>query len=170
VPRSARATGLAFAAVGLLLLVSGCGGGNSSEMTFTSAYKKREERAEAEAPKGASPLLRQIYRTFPPPQADPKVKGSAKAIKKGENSCKGKTPMEVRERFLSESKLLPEQRQMVAKLGHYEGLPPTADFVPGQLAALVYEGTISDKSLASYGYRGCAYSLARGLEQKLAPR
>lgn len=155
--------------LGSALFATGCGGGGS-ESTFTSPHQRLEEKAEAEAPKGASSLLRRIYRTFPPPQADPTVKHSAKAIKKGERSCKGKTPLQVKEQFISQSKLLPEQKQMVAKLAHYESLPTTPDFVAGQLAALVYEGTVSNKALANYAYRGCIFSMVRRLEHKLAGR
>jgi hypothetical protein len=171
VSNAAKATTLAALALATALLAAGCGGGGgSSTQALTSPHQRLEERAEAEAPKGASPLLRRIYRTFPPPKADPKVKGSAKAIKKGEDACRGMSPQQVKERFISQSKLLPEQRQIVAKLAHYESLPPTSDFVAGQLAALIYEGTISAKTLAGYGYRGCIHSLARSLEHRLAPR
>jgi hypothetical protein len=170
VSRTSKAKTLIALVLAPALLASGCGGGGGSSRTYTSPHQRVEERAEAEAPKGASPLLRRIYRTFPPPQPDPNVKGSGRAIKRGERACRGKSPLEVKERFIAESKLLPEQREIVGKLAHYESTPATADFVPGQLAALVYEGTISAKSLAGYGYRGCIYSLARGLEHKLAPR
>ena len=169
-PRVPTAIALATAAGCLVLAAGGCGGGGGSTVVTKSAYQKAEERAEAEAPKRASPALRAIYRSFPPPKPDPKVKNSGKAIKAGEHSCKGKTPLEVKEEFIGESKLLPEQEKMVAKLAHYEASSQSADFVAGQLAALVYEGTVSNKALANYGYRGCVYSLARGLEQKLAPR
>jgi hypothetical protein len=168
--RPSIATALALLSLGSALFASGCGGGGGSSSTFTSPHQRLEERAEAEAPKGASPLLRHIYRTFPPPQADATVKHSGQAIKKGERSCKGKTPLQVKEEFLSKSKLLPEQKRMVAKLAHYESLPATPDFVPGQLAALVYEGTVSNKALANYAYRGCIFSLVRRLEHKLAAR
>jgi hypothetical protein len=130
---------------------------------------KLQERAEAEAPKGASPLLRSIYRQFPPPKPDPTVKGSGKAIKKGEAACKGKTPLQVREEFHGETHLLPEQEEAVKKLPEYER-QKSPDFPAGQVAALVYEGTIHHKRLANYGFRGCIHSLARRLEHELAPR
>jgi hypothetical protein len=152
-------------------MMCGCGGGgDSTATTVTSAFRKAQERAEAAAPKGASPLLREIYGQFPPPKPDPKVKGSGKAIEAGERACKGKTPLEVREAYVEESDLLADQAKMVGELEKYEGTSKqTASFVAGQLGALVYERTLPE-GIARYGYQGCVYSLARGLEHSLAPR
>jgi hypothetical protein len=152
------------------VIVAGCGGGDSTTTTVTSAFRKAQERAEAEAPKGASPLLRKIYGQFPPPKPDPKVKGSGKAIKAGERACKGKTPLEVREEFIEESDLLEDQAKMVAELEKFEGASnQTSSFVAGQLGALVYERSLPE-GIARYGYQGCVYSLAQVLEGQLAPR
>ena len=75
------------------------------------------------APKGSSPFLKEIYRQFPPPKPSPQVKGSGKAIKKGEATCKGKSPLEVKEQFIGESHLLAEQKKMVDQLPHYDRKP-----------------------------------------------
>ena len=97
------------------------------------------------------------------------MKGSAAAIKAGERTCKGKTPLEVAEEFAGESKLSAEQSKMVAKLPEFEKTSSqSTDFVAGQLGALVYEATLSEP-IATYGYQGCVYSLARRLERRLAP-
>ncbi len=90
-------------------------------------------------------MLREIYRQFAPPQPNPEVKGSAQAIEAGERACKGKTPLQVKQRFIDGSDLLDEQ------------------------AALVYESSLPEDELAGYGYQGCIYSLAKGLEKRLAP-
>ena len=123
------------------------------------------------APKGSSPFLKEIYRQFPPPKPSPQVKGSGKAIKKGEATCKGKSPLEVKEQFIGESHLLAEQKKMVDQLPHYESeAGKNTSFVAGQLAALVYESSLGDKKLATYGFQGCIYSLATGLERENAPK
>jgi hypothetical protein len=154
----------------------GCGDGDDdgsadSAMTTTkSHHEKEEERAEAEAPKGASPVLRQIYRQFPPPKPDPAVKQSAQAIRAGERACSGKTPLQVREEFIEESDLLEPQAEMVAELPKLEkSAARNGAFITGQLGALVYERTL-DERIARYGYQGCVYSLARVIEDRLAPR
>jgi hypothetical protein len=149
----------------------GCGGGGDEPSTeTTSAFQREQQRAEAEAPKGASPVLRAIYRQFPKPEPDPQVKGSAKAIKAGEKACDGRTPLEVREEFVDESNLLEAQAEAVAELPKYEKQEAMNESFPaGQLAALVYERSLPEDKLAQFGYQGCVHSLAKGLEQRLAP-
>jgi hypothetical protein len=93
------------------------------------------------------------------------VKGSAQAIEAGEAACQGKTPVEVKNEFLAASKLSADQRQALKQRGRAEA-NPSGDFAAGQLAALVYAGTL-EGSKAEYGYRGCVYALARGLERRL---
>lgn len=162
-----RSTALAVAACALLA-IAGCGGEDSTATKPPTAYTN--PRAET-PPKGASPVLREIYRQFYPPAPDPKVKGSAKAIKKGKAVCKGKRPVEVKEEFIGESDLLPEQAKAVAEIEKYEKRYRTdSSFVAGQLAALVYEQALPNEELAVYGYQGCVYSLAQVLKQRLAPR
>jgi hypothetical protein len=115
-------------------------------------------------------VLVAIYRQFPPPQPDPQIKGSGKAIKKGEEACKGKTPLEVREEFIAESDLLEPQAEVVEELPKYEKtVAENASFAAGQLGALVYERSLPEDELAQFGYQGCVYSLAKVVEQKLAP-
>lgn len=110
-------------------------------------------------------MLGQVYRNFQPPLPDPGVPGSAKAIRAGEEACKGKTPKEVKQRFISASDLSAAQRQALEGIDRAEA-HPSADFVAGQLAALVYEGTLRG-ALAEYGYRGCVYGLAVGFKRGL---
>jgi hypothetical protein len=115
-------------------------------------------------------VLVAIYRQFPPPQPDPDIKGSGKAISRGEEACKGKTPMEVKEEFIAESDLLTAQAEIVAELPKYEKtVADNASFAAGQLGALVYERSLSEDKLAQFGYQGCVYSLAKVVERELAP-
>ncbi len=153
------------------MAAGGCGGGGDEPSTeTTSAFQREAERAEAEAPKGASQVLRAIYRQFPKPEPSPQLKGSAKAIETGEKACNGKTPLEVREEFIDESNLLEAQAEAVAELPKYEKQEATnGSFAAGQLAALVYERSLPEDKLAIFGYQGCVYSLARGVERRLAP-
>jgi hypothetical protein len=149
---------------------AGCGAGSKATTETVSAYQRQQERAEAEAPKGASPVLLAVYRQFPKPKPDPKIKGSGKAIEKGEKACKGKTPLEVKEEFISQSNLLPAQAEIVAELPKYEkAIAKNAGFAAGQLGALVYEKTLPEDKRAAFGYQGCVYSLAKEVERRLAP-
>jgi hypothetical protein len=160
-----KRTALALAACGVLV-AGGCGGGDSSVTLEAASTNSRAEKP----PRGASPVLQEIYRQFYPPKADPQVKGSGQAIEKGEKACKGKTPLEVREEFIGESDLLEDQEKMVEEMGKFEKRSSQdASFVAGQLAALVYEGTLPADELAQFGYQGCVYSLAKVLERQLAP-
>ena len=156
-----------------LLAVAGCGDGDDDGGTGTitdDPVQMEEERAEAEAPKGASPVLKQIYRQFPPPKPDPAVRRSAEAIRAGERACRGKTPLEVREEFIGESDLLEPQAELVAELPKLErSAAENGAFITGQLGALVYERTLPAR-VARYGYQGCVYSLSRVVKRKLAPR
>jgi hypothetical protein len=175
---------LAALLIAAALALAGCGGGSSSTSstgptTSSAAVEKAakeaatlRQKAEARAPKGASPTLRAIYATFPPPKPDSAVKRSGPAIKAGEKACAGKTPTEVKEEFYgaAQTNLEPEQKQMIARIGSFEGSDSTdASFTAGQLAADVYEATLPE-AIGQYGYEGCVYALARGLEQRLAPK
>lgn len=115
-------------------------------------------------------MLRQIYRQFPRPKPDPAVKRSAAVIRAGEEACRGKTPLEVREEFIDESDLLEPQAEMVAELPKLEkSADENGAFVTGQLGALVYERTLPEK-VARYGYLGCIYSLSLVIKRDLAPK
>jgi hypothetical protein len=161
-----RASAIALALLCLALGLSACGGEESSTASSTGTTQATTAIRGPQPPRGASPLERQIYRTFQPPEADPEVSGSAKAIEAGKAACEGKTPLEVKNEFLSESKLSSDQRQALDQIDRAEG-HPGGDFAAGQLAGLVYEGTL-EGAVAEYGYRGCVYALARGLERELA--
>ncbi len=161
-----------------LALLAGCGGGGSS--TATEAVSPSPTavggKAEQEAPKGASPVLREIYRQFPKPQPEPGDKAGAKAIEAGERACKGKTPIEVKREFWAEATengtLVPNSAEgkMIAELPKYEAQSAKSSaFVAGQLAADVYEATLPEAE-AGAGYQGCVYSLALRLKHELAPR
>lgn len=93
-------------------------------------------------------------------------KRSAKAIKAGERACRGKKPIEVREEFIAESSLLDEQEKAVKTRLEEAERHPSGNFVAGQLAALVYEGTLPDKT-ALYGYTGCVYALSQVYKRQL---
>jgi len=151
---------LALALLCLGLALSACGGGEEASTTQSAEVTETQVRGP-KPPKGATAIERQIYRNFQPPVADPEVEGSKEAIEAGEAACKGKTPLEVKEEFLSQSDLSADQRQALAQIERAEE-SPSGDFAAGQLAALVYEGTL-EGSLGEYGYRGCVYALARGV-------
>ena len=150
--------------MGILVLASGCGGGDETQPTTVSEREQLEALAEP-PPKQASPLLKSIYREFQPPKPDPEVKVSAKAIKAGERECKGKTPLEVREEFIGESELNEDQEEVVNELERYEK-HPSPSYPAGQLGALVYEKTLPEAT-ASYGFQGCVYSLSLRVKREL---
>ncbi|HEY6551682.1 MAG TPA: hypothetical protein VIY71_10835, partial [Solirubrobacterales bacterium] len=143
--------------------LAACGGGSSTQSAATTEALRGPKPA-----KGASALERQVYRNFQPPQPSLEAPGSAKAIQRGEAACEGRTPKQIVDRFAAEAMLTKEQREALKQIGTAEA-HPTADFAAGQLAALAYEGTLAEDGLANYGYRGCVYALARGLERRLGP-
>ena len=100
------------------------------------------------------------------------MKRSAAAIKAGERACGGKSPVQVKEEFYAAAKhrLSSEQTKMIDRIASYETHSPTdASFTSGQLAADVYEASLP-AAIGQYGYEGCVYALARGLEGRLAPK
>ncbi len=128
------------------------------------------------APKGASPVLQQIYRQFPPPQGNPKVRSSIVAIEVGKKACTGKTPLEVKDQYFpiavkkGHLEANSEEGKMIAKIGVYaKHVSTDASFAAGQLAADAYQGTLP-ASTGQYGYEGCVYALAHQLEHNLAPK
>ena len=153
-----------------LLPLAGCGSGGSSSDTTSPEVQPPGLTPAQRAPKGASTLEREIYSQFPPPKPNPEAKGSAKAIAAGEDACRGKSPVEVKEEFFAEasSRLLTDQAKMIDEIGRYEKRSHTEPgFTAGQLAAGTYEATLPE-AVAIYGYQGCVYSLARGLKHELA--
>jgi hypothetical protein len=167
----------------LTVALTGCGSSSSttsstpgapSAEALAAAKKDAAIRkaAEAKAPKGSSPTLRAIYATFPAPRPNPEAKRSAAAIKAGERACAGKTPVQVKEEFFAAAKrkLSAEQLKLIDRIATYENHSPTdASFTSGQLGADVYEASLP-AAIGQYGYEGCVYSLARGLEGRLAPK
>lgn len=148
-----------------LALLSGCGGGGEEQATTTPPRLIEGPKP----PDGASALVKELYRNFPPPKPDPEAHGSGQAIARGEAACKGKTPKQVIHRYAPEAKLSPEQRRALRQIESAEA-HPTGDFVAGQLAALAYEGTLGGGALEEYGYRGCVFVLARGVGVAAGPR
>jgi hypothetical protein len=164
------------------LALGGCGssGGKSP------AEKQAERQAEVSGsgrtsanshvnapPKGAPPMVRELYREFPPPKPDPTVKGSAAAIRAGERACAGKTPVEVKEKYLPialERGRLESgspQAKMIGEIDRFaKHLETEASFTAGQLAGDAYQATLPER-LQTAGYQGCVYSLAKRLESRL---
>jgi hypothetical protein len=178
--RAASAATLAAALVLAIALLAGCGSSGGDSTTGTEAVTPSPTapggKAEREAPKGASPVLREIYRQFPKPQPEAGSPGSAKAIRAGERACKGKTPLEVKQKFYAAATengtLVPNspEGKMIAELPHFEAQSSkSSSFVAGQLAADVYEATLPPAE-AGAGYQGCVYALALRLKRELAPR
>jgi hypothetical protein len=172
-----------------LLALGGCGSGGTTTSASTatvaaprtpSAAKPSPAapggREESRAPKGASATLRQIYRQFSAPKPNPAVAGSAAAIKAGEAACAGKTPRQVKAAFYAKAlasgglEAGGEEAKMIAKLGSFEAHAATdSAFTAGQLAADTYQASLPE-AIAQFGYQGCVYSLARGLERELGPQ
>jgi hypothetical protein len=174
--------GTLLLAVLVALALAGCGSGGSStsgSQTTSAAGAAAAKHAaavareaESEAPKGASSTLRAIYRQFQPPKADPRVTGSAEAIRAGIRACAATTPARVVERFIAAARahLTPKQAKTIAGIESYEkNTSKDAAFTAGQLAADTYEATLPG-AVGQYGYEGCIYSLARELEKRLAPK
>jgi hypothetical protein len=167
-PIAAVALGLVLAAFALL---AGCGSSGSDETTSGQAQVHLPKLTPAQrAPKGASMVEREIYRSFPPPKPDPKVPKSGPAIRAGEQACQGKSPVEVKEEFYAQASphLLPEQKEIIAEIGRFaKRSTKEPGFTAGQLGADVYKATLPVR-IATYGYQGCVYSLAKGLKHELA--
>lgn len=161
---------ISFIAAALVAL-SGCGSGGSSTGSSAVAAKTPQE-AEAEAPKGASPVLRGVYRSFPKPDTEALEPEVVNAVEAGEAACEGKTPIAVKEEFYAEAEgnLEPQQAKMIGRLGKFEARERTdQSFAAGQLAADVYAATLEGEE-AQGGYQGCVYALAQGLKHRLAPK
>jgi hypothetical protein len=178
--RWARGTLAGLLAAGALA-IAGCGSSDEDGSGGTSGAGEKPPPsptrvggpAEREAPPGASPTLRAVYRQFPKPKPDPQVPGAAAAIKAGEAACKGRTPLEVKARYFGQARpnLLPDQRQMVVQIGRFgKTAADDASFPAGQLGALVYEKSLSSERTAIYGYQGCVYQLALEFKRELEKR
>jgi hypothetical protein len=149
----------------LALGLCACGGAGDSSSTGSAQDEATTALRGPKPPKDASALERELYRTFQPPEADPEVEGSGEAIAAGEAACEGKTPAQVKSEFIGQSELSSAQRQALSQIERAEA-HPSGDFAAGQLAGLVYAGTLEGVE-GEYGYRGCVYALALGLEGEL---
>lgn len=167
-PRARHLAALAVAAI----LLGGCG--DSGEQGSEARTAASPSRAKARTPPGTSLAnarqIRVLRENFPPPRAD--TAAGREVIAAGRDACNDKTPLEIREEFYpqAEGALDSAQKEMIAKLPSFEDKAfRDYSFAAGQLAALVYE-----KSLAAaqgpYGFQGCVYELARGLEGELGGR
>lgn len=186
-PRSLTAALVALA----LLALAGCGssgsrgGGSTANKPSQAEIEQKQveiekgvkataqtaRAAEASAPPGASPILRGIYRAFPPPPRAALEPAAKRALAAGEAACRGKTPMQIKEEFYAAAKryLEPEQAKMIGRIASFEAKADREPgFVAGQLAADTYAATLPEEA-ARAGYQGCVYSLARQVEKQLAP-
>jgi hypothetical protein len=164
----------------LALALAGCGGGEDggSGVATTPPDATFPEPTVPEnapqPPEGASPALEEIHRQFTLREPDPSVKGSARAIAAGRAACAGRTPVEVEREYypiaVRRGALDPDsdQARMISEIGRYaKHAAEDPNFVAGQLAAGAYQATLP-ASVATFGYAGCAYALARQLEKQSA--
>jgi hypothetical protein len=157
---------MALALGALSLGVAACGGGDSGSDSATQLT------TEGTLPPDA-PQTKVIAHQFPKPKPVAGApSGAMKAIRAGERACKGKTPKQVRDEYLPEAqeggRLNEGQEAMIAEISKFEAQSRnTPDFAAGQLAAGVYEATVTEK-LARSGYQGCIYSLAQQLRHELS--
>jgi hypothetical protein len=175
----ATALATALAALAILGCGGGAGSGGADETTTPPDATFPEPTVPKDAPqppKGTSPALEEIYRQFTLRKPDPSVPGSAKAIAGGRKACAGKTPVEVERKYypiaVQRGTLDPSsaQAKMIAEIDRYaEHASEDPSFVAGQLAGDAYQATLSPR-VASFGYAGCVYVLARQLEKQPASR
>jgi hypothetical protein len=175
--RSRRSRALPCIASALLaaaaLALSACGGGGSdgteaveptTQKPPTSGFAYGGKGGKHE---GSAAIAAQFPEPKPPAGAPA---GAQREIDAGRKACKGKTPAQIRDRFLAEAEasgaLNPGQERMVANIEHFEK-QVTADFVAGQLAAGVFEATQPER-IRIYGYQGCVYELAQQLQREIA--
>jgi hypothetical protein len=150
----------------MTISLAACGGGSGSEQSVA-------EKTSAAAIPPNLPQTKVIAKQFPKPvPVENAPAGAKKAIRAGEEACKGKTPTEVRDEFLAAAeeggRLNEGQEAMLNELQHFEKQARTSpDFAAGQLAAGVYEATLSER-MARSGYQGCVYQLALQLRRELA--
>jgi hypothetical protein len=177
-----RAAAAAAALAALTLIVAACGSGDDETSASQMAAERQVELTGGgrtgrgspanPPPKGASPFVKELYREFPPPEPQPGVRGAAAAIRAGEEACAGKTPLEVKEAFLpaavESGRLDSESRAMIARTGEFEErIAREPSFTSGQLAAAAYQATLPQR-LASSGFQGCIYAMAKDLERRVS--
>jgi hypothetical protein len=175
----------ACALVALALAAGGCGGGDSGDdggpspgaehKVETSGGGRTHRGSPANPPpKGSTPFVRELYRQFPPPQANPKVRGAVAAVRSGERDCAGKTPTEVKETYfpvaVEMGRLDPDspEGRTIEEIGRFESnVTEEPSFPAGQLATASYRETKPRRLAAFYG-RGCVYALAKALERRVS--
>ncbi len=151
--------------------LTACGGdGSGSGQPGTDASTAQSGKA---ALKPTAPIDKQLAVVFPKPKAEAgSPPGTAKAIEAGRRACRGKTPTEVRDEFLSDAEAAggfsEGQKEMIGEIGKFEEQAShSPNFAAGQLAAGVYEATLPEEQMNA-GYRGCVYELALQLRRELA--
>jgi len=160
---------LALSAMATVALTA-CGGDSDSAATEASTVQESSTALDPTAP-----MSEQLARTFPEPNPPPgSLPGAAKAIETGRKACQGKTPVEVRDEFISAAEagngLDDGQKEMVGELDKYEKqASQSPNFAAGQLAAGVYEATLPEKQMLA-GYQGCVYELALQLRRELTQK
>lgn len=176
----------ACALAALALVAGGCGGdGGDGEESNPAAERKietsgggRTHRGSPANPpsKGAPPFVREIYRQFPPPTANPEVSGSRAAVRAGERACAGKTPVEVKETYfpiaVERGRIEPgsPEADTIEEIDSFESrVTEEPSFAAGQLATTAYRET-KPRRLASFYGRGCIYALAKELERRVSGR
>lgn len=144
--------------------LTACGDDSDSEQSGSTTANGRPASANAGPPSVEEALADQFPVPQPTENAPP---GSAAAIEAGREVCKGKTPKQIRGQFLAaaEGELNEGQLEMVEDIERYEK-QVTSNFVAGQLAAGVYEATLSENEERG-GYQGCVYELAQKLQREL---
>jgi hypothetical protein len=149
----------------MTIALAACGGSDSS-----TTQSVANSNAGAISPN--MPQAEVIAKQFPKPKPIENAPvGAMKAIEAGRRACRGKTPTQVRDEFMAAAKNSGElnegQEQMLSELPHFEKQARTSpDFAAGQLAAGVYEATLTER-MARSGYQGCVYELALQLRREL---
>ncbi len=155
------------------LAFAGCGGDSGTEGAGT-AQTSSSSGSSAQKPLPAdAPVTKVIAAQFPKPVPSEGAPPQAKKwIAAGEAACKGKTPTEVLNQFVSaaeaKTKFTTAQRKMLGEIAHYEKQAThSSDFAAGQLAAGVYERSLPQLQ-GLPGYQGCVYQLSLQLRRELA--
>ena len=144
--------------------LTACGDDSDSEQSGPTTANGTPPPPDAGPPSVQEALADQFTVPQPTENAPP---GSAAAIEAGREICKGRTPKQIRDEFLPavEGELNEGQLEMIEDIERYEK-QVTASFVAGQLAAGVYEATLSENEERG-GYQGCVYELAQKLQREL---
>ena len=159
-----RKLGAVALCVATALAFSACGDDDSDQGSQTGTAAAPAPSEVGPPPTVEEAIAEQFTTPQPTENAPP---GSAAAIEAGRETCKGKTPAQIRDQFLGEAEgnLTEGQLEMVEEIERYEK-QVTPNFVAGQLAAGVYEATLPENQERG-GYQGCVYELAQKLQREL---